>query len=308
MASPWLSLLVAVVPAAAQQSDISQLEFEIASDARLEQRFRLNNRINCPRERYRFRLTTDQAFVSLPLDTVELSRSASTGVTVIFDGMGLAPGTYPANIMIACVDCGRCRTRDKTLRIVMTVTEPGSAVVGVDTAPAADVVIEDTETPVDSELGVAVPDVVGLGSEEAEAMLTELGLVPVIDNPDIAGVEGATVASQVPAATALVPVGTSVSVVLASAGRFALPYSWLSVAVFVLLLITLVFYRLGSAGSGTSAVATIEICAEEDPGTQRVWPDISEQQQTAVRVRLLSDAGEFSIHGDPVPGTMREEP
>lgn len=312
-------LLLAVVPVAAQQSDDNRIDASVGPDERLERTFLLKNAINCPRDRYKFRLTSDSGFVSLPLETVELSKSASTEVRVLFDSSGVGPGTHPASIRVECINCGRCRTREKLLAVSMTVTDRVTAVEEIEDQTPAEIVrspslvIDDADPPARGENNpatpapdvptpperrVTVPDLIGLGRGEAEALLGELGLVPAIDNPGVAAAESATVASHLPAANALIPMGTSISLVFAAADGFAFSGTWLPVMVLFVFVVFLIVFKPWASGAGMTATATIEVRSEVDPGTQRVWPDISERQRSEVRVRLRSDAGKQSILGE----------
>ncbi len=332
----------------AQQSGNAQIEVDIGRDDTLEKAFQLTNAVNCPRDRYKFLLTPDSDFVSLPVDTIELSRSDSTRVSVVFDSNGLEPGIYTANVTVKCNNCGQCRARHQILRVAMTVIERGTSTEDGIIVPVPDVtgsrVTEATEqlnelglqpvmeragiaradlvtvlnqqpepgvavdvgTRVSLVPGVPVPDVVGLDRAKAKTRLDELGLLLVIANRDVSAEDLTTVAAQDPAANLVVPIGTPVNLVLSGAGRLPLPRGWLPAVVLLLILGTVILYWRRSPRTKAAAAANIDVRSQVDPGTQRVWPDISDRPRAVIRVRLLSDAGEQSVHGDPASMTGRE--
>ena len=110
----YLLLLLTVFSAAAQPPANAQIKVDIGRDDTLARTFLLTNAVNCPGDRYRFLLTPDSDFVSLPVDTIELSRANKTSVRILFNSSGLEPGIHTANITVSCRDC--LRYFGKTLR------------------------------------------------------------------------------------------------------------------------------------------------------------------------------------------------
>ena len=359
--STWLNVLLLLIalPAAAQLSGNAQIEVVVGQGESVEESFQLTSAVNCPRDSYKFLLSHDSDFVTLPVDTIELSRRGSSPVSVVFDSNGLEPGLYTANITVECIDCGRCAARDKSLRVAMTVTERGPGIEDDSIEPVAVVVeidntvavpdltgsraTEATErlialdlqpvmepagiaridlltileqqpapavvVPIGSRVslvpGVPVPDVVGLGREEANLRLDELGLLLAIAGGFDAIEDSATVAAQDPAANVVVAIGTLVNLDFSGAGGAA--RTWLpAVAMLFISGIVILFWRLSSKTAAAPA-ARIDVRSQIDPGTQQVSPNISDRQKAVVRVRLTSDAGEQSVFGDAGSITGRKK-
>ncbi len=289
----WLSLLLllAVSPVAAQQDADGHIQETIGPGVTSEKAFSLRNAINCPDDSYRFLLTSDSEFVRLPVDTIELSKAESTRVRVVFDSNRLVPGIHTANITVKCSDCGRCRASDKTLRVVLTVV-------------ADDVGIEDNTVEAGDRAtltsGVRVPDLADLTVAEAQSRIDDVGLLLVTSFGDAATV------SQIPAAGALVAVGTSVSLVLPVVGSTSISNAWLAIIVLLVIAAIFFFFWRASARTPAAPAVSIEVRPIMDTGTQRVWSEGNEQQRPVIRVRLTGDAAEQSVQGNPAAITERE--
>lgn len=198
-------LAVTILILAAAQPASAQIAVEIGQDATLEKSFQLTNAVSCPRDRYAFLMTPDEAFVRLPTDTIELSKRASTRVTVEFDSAGLAPGAYSANITVRCADCGRCRASTKVLQVEMTVLESAAEIEDGDD--------EGVPVVMDSESGVAVPGLTGASLADASKRLQELGLEPVMVRSGLGPGNVPTVLEQDPEAGTVVATGSRVTLV-----------------------------------------------------------------------------------------------
>jgi hypothetical protein len=301
----WLSLLLllAVSPVAAQQDADGHIQETIGPGVTSEKAFSLRNAVNCPDDSYRFLLTSDREFVRLPVDTIELSKAENTRVRVLFDSNRLDPGVHTANITVKCRDCGRCRASDKTLRVVLTVVADD---VGIEdnTVEADDVGIEDNTVEAGDRVtltsGVRVPDLADLTVAEAQSRLDDVGLLLVTSFDDAATV------SQIPAAGALVAVGTSVSLVLPVVGSTSISNAWLAIIVLLVIATIFFFFWRASARTPAAPAASIEVRPIMDTGTQRVWSEGNEPQRPVIRVRLTGDAAEQSVQGNPATITERD--
>ncbi len=200
-----LLLLFAVGPVAAQQVADGQILTNIGLNTTSEKTFLLKNAVNCPRDSYEFLLTSDSNFVSLPVATIELSKSESTRVRVLFDSQRLTPGTHTANITVNCKDCGRCRADDKTLRVVLTVVADAEDT--TDEPPIVEPVIQ-----VDGdEAQLQMPNLIGSGLRQAVARLTALELQATLEGGAIRRPDLLAVMSQQPAPGAAVEAGDRVT-------------------------------------------------------------------------------------------------
>jgi len=286
-----LLLLLAVSPVAAQQDADAHIQETIGPGVTSEKAFSLRNAVSCPDDSYRFLLTSDSEFVRLPVDTIELSKAESTRVRVLFDSNRLDPGIHTANITVKCRDCGRCRASEKTLRVVLTVV-------------ADDVGIEDNTVEAGDRVtltsGVRVPDLADLTVAEAQSRLDDVGLLLVTSFDDAATV------SQIPAAGALVAVGTSVNLVLPVVGSTSISNAWLAIIVLLAIAVIFFFFWRASARTPAAPAASIEVRPIMDTGTQQVWSEGNEQQRPVIRVRLTGDAAEQSVQGNPATITERE--
>lgn len=203
-----LLLLFAVGPVAAQQVADGQILTNIGLNTTSEKTFLLKNGINCPRDTYEFLLTSDSNFVSLPVASIELSKSESTRVRVLFDSKRLKPGTHTANITVNCKDCGRCRADDKTLRVVLTVVADGAAVVDNTVEPP---IVEPIIQVDGDEAELQMPNLIGSGLREAVARLTALELQANPEGDAIRRPDLLAVMSQQPAPGAAVEAGDRVT-------------------------------------------------------------------------------------------------
>jgi hypothetical protein len=117
--------------------------------------------------------------------------------------------------------------------------------------------------------------------------------------------DAATV-SQIPAAGALVAVGTSVSLVLPVVGSTSISNAWLVIIVLLVIAAIFFFFWRASARTPAAPAVSIEVRPIMDTGTQRVWSEGNEQQRPVIRVRLTGDAAEHSVQGNPATITERE--
>lgn len=346
-----LAFLLAA-PAMAQDRPDANVEVKIAPGATLERAFPVRNQMDCPRDTYRFSLTSDTDFVSLPDETIELSRSRGTDVRVVFASGELDPGTYFTNITFECRNCTNCRSSDKVMRVAMTVT-----------APPAEAIVEipDEATRTDTEF--LFPDLSGSTLAGAEEELLRLGLQPVVEGaeierrelltvtgqrpaagesvatgervtliagvpvPDLSGLTtdaaqrrlaevglsltssgaGTTVGSQLPAAGAIVAIGTTINVVLAVLDGPNASRNWLTVLTLLAVVILAIYFWRASARTAAAPVASFNVRSNWDAGTHKVWSDSREVQRPVVRVRLSGVDGEQTVHGDPASTTEKEQ-
>lgn len=314
--------------------------------------------MSCPRDSYRFLLTSDRDFVGLPEPEIELSKSRDTQVRVVFDSHGLDPGTHSANVTLTCRNCGDCRSSNKVIRLALTVAAtapppegesidltadpPGEAVgqpqllapnVTDSTLQEAeeqldllglepfleDAAIARTDlitvigqqpaagAPVDSGArviltpGVPVPDLVGLTAEEAQARVDEVGLRLVSTTSDVA-----YTASQLPVAGALVRIGTTVNLILPVFENPTSDSTWIIVLTVLLLPVVAIFFWRASARKPTVPAASFSVRSTLDAGSQEIIRQKSDPQRPVIRVRLITDAGEQSLQGEPASTTEKE--
>lgn len=203
-----LLLLLAVGPVAAQQVADGQILTNIGLNATSEKTFLLKNAVNCPRDTYEFLLTSDSSFVSLPVASIELSKSESTRVRVLFDSKRLNPGTHTANITVNCKDCGRCRADDKTLRVVLTVVADGAGVADTTVEPP---IVEPVIQVHGDEAELQMPNLIGSGLREAVARLAALELQANPEGAAIRRPDLLTVMGQQPAPGETVKAGDRVT-------------------------------------------------------------------------------------------------
>ena len=149
--------------------------------------------------------------------------------------------------------------------------------------------------------GVPVPDLPGLAAGEAQNRLDEVGLLLVTTTGD-----GTATASQVPAAGAIVAIGTTVTLLLPVLETPAASGAWLAVLALLLAVAGAIFFWRASRRIRAAPAASFDVRSTVDSGSQHVRSDSSEPQRPVIRVRLAGDGGEQSVQGSPASITEKE--